>query len=473
MTFDLDLFVIGGGSGGVRAARIAAGEYGARVAIAEESRMGGTCVIRGCVPKKLMVFASEMPEAAALARGYAWQGADHGRFDWQAFRGKLDRELDRLEGAYTSGLVSANVEIHHERAVLVDAHTVQLASGARFTARHILIAVGGRPALPPIPGAELGIVSDDIFTLPELPGRVLIVGSGFIACEFASILNGLGSQVVQICRADQVLRGFDGDMRRRATEQLLASGIDLRLGTSPERLERDGQGLRMVLAEGKGVEVVDQVIFATGRAPYTQDLGLAGLGVVLERNGAIRVDEWSQTSVPSIYAVGDVTDQVNLTPVAIRMGHNFADTVFGGKPRPNDLSQVASAVYMRPHEIGTIGLTEEQARARGPVDIYETSFRAMRTLFAGSEARSAMKLIVDAETDRVLGCHIFAPEAGEMIQLVAIAIGMGATKADFDRTIAVHPTLAEELVTMRKPTRRAVDEAGDATGAASRHGAIS
>jgi len=460
MTFDYDLFVIGGGSGGVRAARIAASEYGARVGLAEESRMGGTCVIRGCVPKKLMIFASQAEAHAAEARGYGWQTAGAGPFDWTMFRYKLDAELTRLEGAYTGGLAAANVDIHKSRARLADAHTVELADGQRLTAKHILIAVGGRPSLPGIEGEELGLISDDLFLLEELPGRVLVVGGGFIACEFATILQGLGCQTTLSYRGDAVLRGFDGEMRRHATEQLRMIGVDLRLESNPVRLTAEGEARRVDFADGSSA-VFDAVIFATGRAPYTKGLGLEEAGVKLGRKGEIVVDEWSQSAVPSIYAVGDVTDRVNLTPVAIREGHSFADTVFGAKPRKVDHGLVASAVYTRPHELATIGLTEEEAAERGPALVYVASFRPMRSLFAGSDARATMKLIVDAETDKVLGCHIFGPEAGEMIQMVAIPMGMGATKADFDAAIAVHPTLAEELVTMRKPTRRVGDDNSD------------
>jgi glutathione reductase (NADPH) len=464
MTFDYDLFVIGGGSGGVRAARIAAGEYGARVGLAEESRMGGTCVIRGCVPKKLMIFASQAAAQAAEARGYGWQAAGAGSFEWTAFRRKLDAELDRLESAYAGGLAGANVQVHKQRARLADAHTVELADGSRLTAKHVLIAVGGRPSLPGIEGEELGLVSDDLFLMDALPERVLIVGGGFIACEFATILQGLGSRTVLSYRGDAVLRGFDAEMRRHATGQLAMIGVDLRLESQPLRLQAEGAARRVHFADGSS-EVFDAVIFATGRAPYTRGLGLEEAGVRLGRKGEILVDAWSQSSVPSIYAVGDVTDRVNLTPVAIREGHSFADTVFGARPRKVDHGLVASAVYTRPHELATVGLTEEQAAARGPALIYSASFRPMRSLFAGSDARAVMKLIVDAETDRVLGCHIFGPEAGEMIQLVAIPMGMGATKADFDAAIAVHPTLAEELVTMRKPTRQIGGDKSDKAGA--------
>ena len=451
MSFDFDLFVIGGGSGGVRASRIASG-HGARVAIAEESRFGGTCVIRGCVPKKLMVFASSAPDAAAEARGYGWS-ADAGSFDWTAFRGKLDAELNRLEGIYRAGQQAAGVTIFDQRATIADAHTVRLADGRTVTASHILIAVGGRPQKPGIEGEELGLISDDLFTLDALPHRVLVVGGGFIACEFASILVGLGCEAELNYRGDKVLRGFDAEARGFATDQLAEIGVKLRLGTSPIRLERVGRSILVHFDDGSSADY-DAVFFATGREPYTSGLGLENTGVKLGAKGEIVVDEWSQTSVPSIFAVGDVTDRWNLTPVAIREGHAFADTVFGATPRKVDHNLIASAVFLRPHELGTIGLTEEEAAARGPADVYVANFRPMRSLFAGSGARVMMKLIVDATDDRVLGCHIFGPEAGEMIQLAAVAIGMGATKADFDATMAVHPTLAEELVTMRSPTRR-------------------
>ncbi|SNR25781.1 glutathione-disulfide reductase [Paracoccus sediminis] len=453
MSFDLDLFVIGGGSGGVRAARIAAGEHGARVALAEESRMGGTCVIRGCVPKKLMVFASQAGLMADEMRGYGWCDAQAGRFDWTVFRQKLDAELTRLEMIYTANLEKAGVEIFHQRATIVDHHTVALADGTTRTAKHILIAVGGRPALPGIPGQELGLISDDLFLMESLPRRVLLVGGGFIACEFATILAGLGCETVQVYRGDAVLRGFDRQARDMATLQLSAIGVDLRLNVNPTGLERSGDRIGVTFNDDSRDDF-DAVIWATGRDPHTGGLGLENTGVHLRPNGAIVVDEWSQTAVPSIFAVGDVTDRVNLTPVAIREGHAFADTMFGGRARSVTHHNIASAVYLRPHEVASVGLTEEQACARGDVDVYATVFRPMRSMFAGSDARMMMKLLVDPDTDLVLGCHIFGPDAGEMIQLAAIPITLGATKADFDATMAVHPTAAEELVTMRQPARR-------------------
>lgn len=452
MSFDFDLFVIGGGSGGVRAARIAAGDHGARVAIAEESRFGGTCVIRGCVPKKLMIFASSAPEAAAEMRGYGWKDASEGAFDWSLFHGKLVTELSRLEGLYRSGLVNAGVTIFDQRAKLADAHTIELADGSRVTAKHILIAVGGRPVTPDIPGIELAMISDDLFLMDSMPESVLVIGGGFIACEYATILNGLGAKVTQINRGDAILKGFDRDMTAALAQQLTEIGIDLRMNLQITSLEKTATGIKVTYSDGSTGEFA-AVMMATGRSPYVKGLGLEEAGVKLGDRKQIIVDEWSQTSVPSIYAVGDVTDRVNLTPVAIREGHSFADTVFGAKPRKVDHSLIAAAVYTRPHEVAGVGLTEEDAAKKGEVTIFETSFRPMRSLFAGSEARVRMKLVVDTKTDRVLGCHLFGPEAGELIQVLAIPLGMGATKADFDNTVAVHPTLAEEIVTMRQPAR--------------------
>lgn len=451
MSFDYDLFVIGGGSGGVRAARVASGDWGARVGLAEESRMGGTCVIRGCVPKKLMVFASGFPEVIEDARAYGWD-VQGGRFDWPRFRTSLESELDRLEGAYRNTLKNAGVVVHDARARVVDPHTVELADGTRFSAKHILIATGGWPFVPDIPGRELAITSNEIFHLDTLPRRALVVGGGYIASEFACILHGLGVEVSQYYRGAQILRGFDDEARGHVANAMLARGIAVHCGTDVLRLEKAGDAIRAVATDGSEREF-DLVLYATGRKPNAAGLGLEALGVGFGRQGEIVVDDWSQTAVPSIFAVGDVTDRVNLTPVAIREGHAFADTVFGAKPTRFDHGLIPSAVFTQP-ELGSVGLSEEAARAQGPVEIYATSFRPMKSLFAGRQDRVMMKLVVSAETRKVLGCHIVAPEAGELIQLAAIPIGMGATKEDFDRTLAVHPTMAEELVTMKKPVRR-------------------
>lgn len=450
MAFDYDLFVVGGGSGGVRAARIAAAEGGARVALAEESRMGGTCVIRGCVPKKLMVFASAFPVQIADAAAYGWQASAEG-FDWPRFRGKLEAELDRLEQAYRNTLISAGVTLYDSRAVLEDAHTVRLASGARFRAKHILIATGGRPFVPAIKGAELVVTSNEMFHLPALPRRALIMGGGYIACEFACILQGLGVEVTQYFRASQILRGFDNEARTLVAEAMAARGIDLHADTNIERLEKTASGVRAFATDGSARDF-DLVLYATGRQPNSGGLGLESLGVGIGAKGEIMVDSYSQTAVPSIFAVGDVTDRINLTPVAIREGHAFADTVFRGVPTKADHDLVASAVFTQP-ELGSVGLSEEAAQALGPIEVYTANFRPMQSQFAGRQDRMLMKLIVDRGNRRVLGCHIVGPGAGEMIQLAAVAIKMAATKEDFDRTVAVHPTVSEELVTMRKPTR--------------------
>lgn len=450
-TFDHDLFVIGGGSGGVRAARVAA-QTGASVALAEASRYGGTCVIRGCVPKKLMVFASEFPGLMAEARGYGWDVTD-GPLDWAAFRARLDGELDRLEGVYRGILRNNGVTLHDQRAMLVDPHTIELADGTRVTARHILIATGGRPVRPDVPGADLGLVSDDIFHMDRLPGSILIIGGGYIACEFACILHGMGVATTLYYRGAQVLRGFDDEARGLVAEEMRQSGIAMHMGTNILSMTRDGGGV-LVKATNGTEQRFDAVLFATGRAPNTAGLGLEALGVALKRGGAIAVDDYSQTAVPSIYAVGDVTDRVNLTPVAIREGMAFVETVFKGNPSKPDHDLIPTAVFTHP-ELGSVGLSEEAARDLGPIEVYATSFRPMRTAFLGQPQRVLMKLIVCATTRRVLGCHIVAPGAGEMIQMVGIAVKMGATKEQFDAVCAVHPTMAEELVTMAKPVRTA------------------
>jgi glutathione reductase (NADPH) len=450
--FDCDLFVIGGGSGGVRAARVAAGEHGARVALAEHDRMGGTCVIRGCVPKKLMVFASSYRGAMADARSYGWD-VQAGPFDWPAFRALLDAELDRLEAAYRNGLKQAGVTVHDTRAAVEDAHTVKLATGERIRAKHILIATGGRPHVPDAVARAGVMTSDDIFQWETLPKSVLIVGGGFIACEFACILNGMGVEVTQFYRSEQILRGFDDEARAHVAGHMRAAGINLITGADVAEAKPAEGGVWVRATTGE-VRVIERVIYATGRVPNTAGIGLEEVGVKLGKKGEVLVDAWSQTSVPSIFAVGDVTDRINLTPVAIREGHAFADTVFGSDPRPADHDLVASAVFTQP-ELGTVGLTEAEARARGPVEVYSTAFRPMQSAFAGRPDKVLMKLVVEPASRRVLGCHIVAPNAGEMIQMAAVAVKMGATKEDFDRTCAVHPTMGEELVTMRQPVRTA------------------
>lgn len=451
MAFDYDLFVIGGGSGGVRAARLAA-QNGDRVALAEESRYGGTCVIRGCVPKKLMVFASEYPAAMAEAQAYGWS-VQTGGFDWPVFRTRLHAELDRLEQVYRGNLHKAGVETYDARARLVDPHTVALADGTRVTASIILIATGGWPVKPDLPGAEHAITSNEIFHLDRLPRSMLIVGGGYIACEFACILNGLGVEVTQFYRGAQILRGFDDEARGLVADEMIRSGIDLRLNTNIEAMERVEGGYRVTDTDGT-VARFDEVMLATGRAPNTADMGLDAAGVTLGRNGEIIVDDYSQTNVPSIYAIGDVTDRVNLTPVAIREGMAFVETVFKANPTPVDHALIPTAIFTQP-EMGTVGLSEQDARAQEPVDVYATAFRPMQTAFADQPGRVLMKLIVSRATRRVMGCHIVAPGAGEMIQLAGIAVKMGATKEDFDRTVAVHPTMSEELVTLKTPVETA------------------
>ncbi|MCA8880488.1 MAG: glutathione-disulfide reductase [Rhodobacteraceae bacterium] len=450
--FDYDLFVIGGGSGGVRAARMAAAE-GASVGLAEESRMGGTCVIRGCVPKKLMVFASSYRETFDDARAYGWDLTD-GPIYWPGFRGKLEAELDRLEGVYQRLLSGSGVDWVGQRATLRDPHEVELADGSVKSAKHILIATGGRPFVPDLPGSEHVITSDDIFHLPDLPKSMLIVGGGYIACEFACILHGLGVEVTQFYRGAQILRGFDDEARGLVAEKMIERGIHLRTGTNVLELQDRGADGTWVKATDGSHGIYDRVMYATGRDPNSRGLGLEDLGVEIGRRGQIVVDAYSQTAVPSIYAIGDVTDRVALTPVAIREGMAFTETVFKGNPTPVDHELIPSAIFTQP-ELGTVGLTEEAARDREPIDVYCSSFRPMQQSFAGREDRVLMKLIVSKATRKVLGCHIVAPQAGEMIQLVGIAVKMGATKEDFDRVMAVHPTMAEELVTMRAPVRSA------------------
>lgn len=450
MTFDYDLFVIGGGSGGVRAARVAAAS-GARVGLAEESRMGGTCVIRGCVPKKLMVFASGYREAMNEARDYGWS-VEQGDFDWIKFHTRLHGELDRLEGIYQRLLENSGVQTFAERAVLSDPHTVTLAGGKSVSAKHILIATGGHPTRPEADyDTSLGMVSDDLFDMDALPGSILITGGGYIACEFACVLNGLGVDVTLLYRGEQILRGFDDEARNLVANMMNDSGVTIKTGTVITDMTRDGSGLLIKQSDGSEAKF-DKMLFATGRRPSSQNLGLEKTDVQVGKGDEIIVDDYSQTGQPSVYAIGDVTNRVNLTPVAIREGMAFVETVFNGNPTKVDHELIPSAIFTQP-EMGTIGLSEEAAREVEPVDIYATSFKPMQQSFIGREDKVLMKLVVSKATDRVLGCHIVAPQAGEMIQLAGVAIKMGATKAQFDQVCAVHPTMSEELVTMKSPTR--------------------
>jgi glutathione reductase (NADPH) len=446
---EVDLFVIGGGSGGVRAARIAAG-YGARVMVAEEYRLGGTCVIRGCVPKKLLVYASRFADEFADAAGYGWT-VPNPSFDWSKLIANKDREIARLELAYTTTLERAKVEIVKSRAVLADSHTVHLlTTGERVRAAYVLIATGAAPYLgAQIAGLEHVISSNEAFHLPELPGRILIQGGGYIAVEFAGIFAGLGSQVTLVYRGDNILRGFDDDVREHLRREMEVRGIRVIVKQTVAGLEKVDHGLCVELSDRESF-VVDRVMFATGRRPNIAGLGLEAAGVRVGQNGGIKVDEFSRSSVENIYAVGDVTDRINLTPVAIRDGHAFADTVFGGNPTPVDHIHVPTAVFSEP-EVGTVGLTERIACERlHNVDIYKTSFRPMKMSLAGRDTRAFFKLVVDGDTNQVVGCHIVGPDAAEMIQLVTIPIKMKATKANFDAAMAVHPTAAEELVTLRE-----------------------
>lgn len=457
--YDYDLFVIGAGSGGVRAARIAA-NYGARVAVAEEYRVGGTCVIRGCVPKKLFVYASHFADEFEEAAGFGWTVGD-ARFDWKRLIANKDKEIDRLNGIYIRNLQNAGVEIIESRATVIDAHKVRLeATGSEVTAERILIAVGATPFVPDLPGIEHAITSNEAFHLEELPKRVVVVGGGYIAVEFAGIFNGLGAETLQLYRGPLFMRGFDDDLRTLLAEEMVKKRVDLRMDADIRSIEKKGGELHLTLTNGDIVKT-DAVMYATGRVPNTKGLGLEAAGVKLGKSGEVIVDEFSQTSVPGIYAVGDVTDRANLTPVAIREGHAFADTVYGGREVKVDHSIIPTAVFSQP-ELGTVGLTEALARARCPeVDIYKTTFRAMKNTLSGSQERTFMKLVVDAKTDKVLGVHLMGPGSGELIQAVGIAVTMGATKAQFDATIAVHPTAAEELVTLREkwqpPAARAAD----------------
>ena len=456
--YDVDLFVIGGGSGGVRAARIAAG-YGAKVMVAEEYRMGGTCVIRGCVPKKLFVIGSHIHHEIEDAAGFGWT-IGQVSFDWPTLVANKDKEIARLEGIYTSNVEKSGAQVVKARAVLEDAHTLRLSDGRRVTAKYILIATGGRPNHgPEIPGIEHVISSDEAFHLTEMPRRIVIQGGGYIALEFAGIFKGYGADVTVIYRGDNILRGFDEDVRKHVRSEMEKQGINIITGCTITEINQHGKELTTHLSDGSSI-ASDKVMFAIGRHPNVANLGLETAGVAINpKNGGIAVDAWSKTSTPNIYAIGDVTHRINLTPVAIREGHAFADTVFGKRAVQVDHSTIPTAVFSQP-EVGTVGLTEAEARAQfSHVDIYKTDFRPIKATMSGRDTRILMKLVIDGQTDRVLGCHIVGEAAAEITQAIGIAVKMKATKADFDATVALHPTAAEELVTMRTPTARYVREA--------------
>jgi glutathione reductase (NADPH) len=443
--YDYDFFVMGAGSGGVRACRIAAA-HGARVAVAEDRYLGGTCVNVGCVPKKLLVYASHFADDFEDAAGFGWTVGER-KFSWPKLIANKNAEISRLNGIYQTMLEGSGVKIIDGTARLKDAHTVVVGED-RYTAEYILVAVGGWPVVPNIPGKELAITSNDAFFLDNLPERVLVVGGGYISVEFAGIFHGLGSQVTQLYRGPLFLRGFDDDMREFLADEMRKKKIDLRFDANITALAKTDGGIQATLTDGSTHEA-DVVMYATGRAPMTANLGLEAAGIELDRKGAVVVDEYSKTSVDNIYAVGDVTDRINLTPVAIREGHAVSDTLFGNKPSKADHVDVPSAVFSQP-PMGSVGLTEAEAREQyGAVDVYKSDFRAMKHTLSGSDEKVLMKLIVDRASDRVVGCHMIGPEAGEIIQGIGIAVKCGATKAQFDATVGIHPTTAEELVTMR------------------------
>ena len=447
--YDFDLFVIGAGSGGVRAARIAAG-HGARVGICEESRVGGTCVIRGCVPKKLLVYASHFAEDLEDAAGYGWE-IGPSTFSWPDLIRAKDKEIDRLNSVYLSLLDNTGVTLYETRGILQDRHTIRLGEET-VTAKTILIAVGGRPWKPEIPGIDLAITSDEAFHLENLPKRVAVIGGGFIACEFAGIFKGLGSEVTQIYRGDALLRGFDGDVRRVVSEGQVRKGIKLVLEANVTGLTKSGDGLQLTLDNGDSLEV-DEVLYATGRVPNVRNLGLREAGVEVKASGQIVVDRYSCTNVENIFAVGDVTNRVNLTPVATYEGHSFADTEFAGMNRPVNHEYVPSAVFCQP-PVGTVGYSEEDALHHiGPLDVYVSEFRPMKHTLSGRDEKALMKLVVAKESQKVVGLHVVGPDAPEIVQGFAVAVKSGLTKERFDCTIGIHPTAAEELVTMRYPVR--------------------
>jgi glutathione reductase (NADPH) len=445
--YDHDLLVIGAGSGGMRASRIAAG-FGARVAIVERSRIGGTCVIRGCIPKKLLAYAAHFREDFADAAGFGWSVGEP-EFSWPRLIANKNVEIARLEAVYVGLLEKAGVAILRGTARIVDAHAVEV-DGRRITAKYILVATGARPTLPHVPGVEHAITSNEAFELPALPRRILIVGGSYIAVEFAGIFNGLGSQVTLSYRGAQILRGFDDDVRHHLAAEMAKKGIRILLHSAVERIERRSDALVARFAPDGATVECDAVMVATGRAPNTRDLGLEEAGADLGENGEVIVDKFSASTAPSVYAVGDVTDRVNLTPVAIREGHSVALTLFGGSPTPIDHLDVPTAVFSQP-PVGTVGLTEGDAKERfAEVEIYQTVFRPLKATLSGRDERTLMKLVVDAASQRVVGAHMVGPDAPEVIQGVGIAVKAGLTKADFDATVGIHPTAAEEFVTLRE-----------------------
>ncbi len=445
--YDFDLFVIGAGSGGVRASRMSA-SYGARVAVAEERYLGVTCVNVGCIPKKLLVYAAHFSEDFEDAAGFGWTVGERS-FDWARLIENKDREIARLNSVYARLLDDAGVKRIEGRARVVDAHTVEV-GGRRFSAANLLVATGGWPSLPASPGIEHAISSNEAFHLKELPRSVLVVGGGYIAVEFAGIFNGLGARTTELYRGELFLRGFDDDLRRALADEMRKKGVELRFGASIARIEKRGTVLKAVLEDKSELEA-EQILYATGRAPNTAGLGLEQLGVALDGAGAVVVDEFMRTSVPGIWAIGDVTNRLNLTPVAIHEGMAVAATLFAGRPTSPDHADVPTAVFSQP-TIGTVGLTETAARERyGALDVYRTQFRPLRHTLTGREEKTLMKLVVDRASQRVVGAHMLGPDAGEIIQGVAIAIKCGATKANFDATLGIHPTAAEEFVTMRTP----------------------
>ena len=447
--YDYDLFVIGAGSGGVRASRIAA-SHGARVAVAEEYRVGGTCVIRGCVPKKLLVYGSHFAEELQDAANYGWT-VENTAFDWPTLRDAVLKDVDRLNAAYTSTLESHKVERFLERAEITGPHSLRLTtSGREITAKVILVATGAWPVMPEFEGSEHCITSNEVFHLEQFPRRIVIAGAGYIALEFAGIFNALGSHVTVVNRSETLLRGYDEALRDRLLQITMARGIQYRFNCPCDRIVKREDGTLEVWLKGQPDPILaDQVLVATGRRPKTDGLGLETAGVALGSNGEILVDDHAQTSCPSIYAVGDVTDRVQLTPVAIREGQAFADRVFGGKHVTIDYSCIPSAVFSQPPLAG-VGLTEGEARNKyGSIKVYSSDFRPMKNIFAHRPERGLYKMVVDADTDRVLGPHMIGPEAPEILQAAAIAVKAGLTKADFDATVALHPSMAEELVLMK------------------------